>query len=336
VIISRRDFFPALQPLVSLRAGQGHRVALVDIEDVYDEFSYGNKTPQAIKDFLAYATANWQTRPGFVLLAADASYDPKNHLGFGDSDIVPTKLIDTELMETASDDSLADFNADGLADLAVGRLPVRTAREAAALAAKIVSYEQTARPEGALLVVDDNEEFDFEAPSRELRRLIPANVRTEEVNRGRMDAAAAKSLLLSLLNRGQRIVNYNGHANVDGWRGNLLNSDDALSLSNGDNLSLFVMMTCLNGYFHDAQLDSLAESLMKAERGGAIAVWASSGMTGPGEQAPMGLEVFRRLFDSNSTLTLGEITARAKSASKNRDVRLTWILFGDPTTRLKP
>jgi hypothetical protein len=336
VVITRRDFFPALQPLVDLRSGQGYKVALVDIEDVYDEFSHGNKTPRAIKDFLAYAYANWQVRPGSVLLAADASYDPKNYLGFGDNDLVPTRLIDTQLMETASDDWLADFNEDGLADMAVGRLPVRNAREAAALAAKIVAYEQAARPEGALLVADDNDEFDFEAPSRELRRLIPAGVTTEEINRGRMDAAAAKSMLLSLLNKGQRIVNYNGHANVDGWRGNLLGSDDAASLSNGDNLSLFVMMTCLNGYFHDAQLDSLAESLMKAERGGAIAVWASSGMTGPGDQAPMGLEVFRRVFDSNSTLTLGEVTARAKAASKNRDVRLTWILFGDPTTRLKP
>jgi hypothetical protein len=336
VIITRRDFFSALQQLVSLRTGQGYNVALVDVEDVYDEFSYGNKSPHAIKDFLAYAKASWQVRPEFVLLAADASYDAKNYLGFGDSDLVPTKLIDTQLMETASDDWLADFNADGMADLAVGRLPVRSAREAATLAAKIVRYEQIARPEGALLVIDDTEEIDFAAPSRELRRLIPANVRVEEINRGGMDPAITKSTLLNSLNRGPRIVNYNGHANVDAWRGNLLTSDDAASLTNGDNLSLFVMMTCLNGYFTDAQLDSLAESLMKAEQGGAIAVWASSGMTEPGDQAPMALDVFKRLFDSNSTLTLGEVTVRAKAASKNKDVRLSWILFGDPTTRLKP
>jgi hypothetical protein len=336
VIITRRDFFSALQPLVDYRTGQGYKVALVDIEDVYDEFSFGNKTPLAIKDFLAYAAANWTIKPAFVLLAADASLDPKNYLGFGDNDLVPTKLIDTQLMETASDDWLADVNLDGAADLAVGRLPVRNAREAATLAAKIVAYEQNARPQGALLVTDDNEEFDFEVPSRELRSLIPANVRTEEINRGRMDAAAARSLLLSSLNKGPRIVNYNGHANIDGWRGGLLTSADAISLSNGDSLSLFVMMTCLNGYFQDAQLDSLAESLMKAERGGAIAVWASSGMTGPGDQAPIDLELFKRLFDSNASLTLGEATARAKTASKNRDVSFTWILFGDPTTRLKP
>jgi hypothetical protein len=161
-------------------------------------------------------------------------------------------------------------------------------------------------------------------------------VRTEEFNRGRIDPLIARSLLLNLLNRGPRVVNYNGHANVDGWRGGLLTSDDAISLSNGDNLSLYVMMTCLNGYFHDAQLDSLAESLMKAQQGGAIAVWASSGMTGPGDQAPIDLELFRRLFDPSSSLTLGEATARAKAASKNKDVRMTWILFGDPTTRLRP
>jgi hypothetical protein len=123
---------------------------------------------------------------------------------------------------------------------------------------------------------------------------------------------------------------------VDSWRGSLLTADDAISLSNGENLPLFVMMSCLNGYFQDAQLDSLAESLMRAEQGGAVAVWASSGMTGPSDQAPVDLELFRRLFDSNSSLTLGETTARAKAASRNKDVRLTWILFGDPTTRLKP
>ena len=38
-------------------------------------------------------------------------------------------------------------------------------------------------------------------------------------------------------------------------------------------------MTCLNGYFQDPAMDSLAEALMKSEKGGAIAVWASSGMT---------------------------------------------------------
>ena len=39
--------------------------------------------------------------------------------------------------------------------MAVGRLPVRSVSEAAAMVAKIISYEQAARPEGVLLVADD-------------------------------------------------------------------------------------------------------------------------------------------------------------------------------------
>jgi hypothetical protein len=71
----------ALEPLRQLRESQGLRVALIDIEDLYDEFSFGNKSPRAIKDFLASAKARWSRAPRFVLLVGDASFDPRNYLG---------------------------------------------------------------------------------------------------------------------------------------------------------------------------------------------------------------------------------------------------------------
>ena len=144
----------------------------------------------------------------------------------------------------------------------------------------------------------------------------------------------AKGRLLDALNRGPRVVNYYGHANVNQWRGNLLTGGDAAQLANGGDLSLFVMMTCLNGYFHDPALESLAESLLKA-KGGAVAVWASSGMTEPGDQSLMDIEMCRRLFDADSGLTVGEASLRAKVAVRSRDARLIWILLGDPATRLR-
>ena len=336
VIFTRREFMLALEPLRALRQSQGYKVAVVDIEDVYDEFSYGNKTPQAIKGFLAYARGNWKIAPRFVILAGDASYDSKNYLGFGANDLVPTGLIDTQLMETASDDSLADFDGDGLADMAVGRLPIRSARDAAAIVTKIVGYDRGSRSEGVLLVADDGlDGVDFEANSAELRSLIPADQRVEEINRGGLDPATAKSRLLDAINRGHRVVNYDGHGNLDSWRGGLLTTEDVNGLSNGDHLSLFVMMTCLNGYFFDAQFDSLAESLLRADKVGAVAVWASSGMTPQGDQGVMDIEMFKRLFDTNNQLTLGEIALRAKAQGINTDARLSWVLFGDPTTRLR-
>ena len=333
VIITRRELVESLKPLVVLRQHEGFSVALVDIEDIYDEFSFGEKTPLAVKDFLAYATSNWKKKPRFALFAGDASYDPKNYLGSGDSDLVPTKLIDTDFMETASDDWLADFDDDGVADLAIGRLPVRTPEEARLLVSKIVAHESSSASQEVLLAADANDGFDFEAADDQLASLIPPSLRVTRVNRGRVGTETAKKNLLDGIRRGQKLVNYSGHGSVNQWRANFLTDADALELAN-DHLPVFVLMTCLNGYFHDPALDSLAESLLKAEHGGAVAVWASAGMTLPDDQAAMNQEFYRLVF-SDPTLALGEAARRAKFASSDSDVRRTWVLFGDPAMKLK-
>jgi len=159
-------------------------------------------------------------------------------------------------------------------------------------------------------------------------------LRITQVNRGRLDPEMARRSLFEALYRKQFLVNYVGHGSVNQWRANLLTNDDALDLRN-DHLPLFVMMTCLNGYFHDPALDSLGESLMKAERGGAVAVWASSGMTLPTDQALMNQELYRLIFSSNPSLTLGEAVRRTKLSVSDADVRRTWILLGDPATKLR-
>ncbi|HKP86125.1 MAG TPA: C25 family cysteine peptidase, partial [Blastocatellia bacterium] len=124
---------------------------------------------------------------------------------------------------------------------------------------------------------------------------------------------------------------------VDLWRGSLLTSSDAAGMP-GAGGTLFFAITCLNGYYQDPLLDSLAESLVKAEHGGAAAVWASSGMCAADEQLVMNLELFRLIFggDSNGEpLTFGEAALKAKSVINDSDVRRTYILFGDPAMRLR-
>src|SRR5204863_9153573 len=55
IIITSKEFLSAVEPLRLARQSDGYKVAVVNIEDIYDEFSYGNKSPKAVKDFLAYA-----------------------------------------------------------------------------------------------------------------------------------------------------------------------------------------------------------------------------------------------------------------------------------------
>ena len=77
------------------------------------------------------------------------------------------------------------------------------------------------------------------------------------------------------------------------------------------------------------------EALLLAPRGGAIAAWSSTGMTLPTDQLHA-VQVVVKLLFGDPGMTLGEAMIRAKRAIGDVDVRRTWILHGDPTTRLAP
>jgi hypothetical protein len=346
VIITRREWFATVEPLAARRESEGLRATLVDIEDIYDEFAFGNKRPQAIRDFFSYAKGNWKVAPSYALVVGDASYDPKNYLGYGENDVVPTKLIDTTFMETASDEWFGDFDGDGISEVMTGRLPARDAAEASRMIAKLLRYEQSdstpSAPSApsALLVSDANDGYDFEQTIDDLRGLLPPSMRVEAIKRGQLDAATAKGQLLKALASGQQLVNYVGHGSLNAWRGNLLTAAEAGELTNTQ-LSVFVLMNCLNGMVQEAGGDSLGEALLKAERGGAVAAWASSGMTFPQAQAEMNRALYRELFapshqDGKGIVRrIGEAIQKAKRATSDPDIRRTWILLGDPTLRLR-
>jgi hypothetical protein len=338
VIISHGLFLESLEPLKAFRESQGLSVALIDVEDLYDEFSFGIKTPRAIKDFLLRAKTSWQRPPRFVLLVGDASFDPRNYYGFGNFDFVPTKLVETVYIETASDDWFVDFNSDGLPDMAIGRLPVRTAEEASKIVSKIVGYEQSKEQQRDVLLVADmkDKDFDYMAASVAVKAILPENLRVSEVYRDQFpDDVQVKTELLRRLNQGPLLVNYIGHGTLEFWRGDVFGSDDAEVLTNGLRLPFVIGMTCLNGFFQDVYYETLAESFLKAKNGGAVAVWTSSGVTEPDKQAVMNKEMVRLLFNGEG-LTIGEAAIKAKAATSDQDIRRTWILFGDPSTRLKP
>lgn len=336
IILTHRDFKDAVKPLADLRRSQGLEVAVVDVEDVYDEFSYGAHSGQAVKDFFAWTRRNWALAPRYALLVGDASIDPRNYLGLGNQDFVPTKLIDATVLETASDDALCDFDNDGLADVAVGRLPVKTVEQARKVLGKITNYAAGQASYGALLVSDRKEGYDFEAASAEVRGLLPQDMNVTSVNRRDNPAEQVKSEIVGGINAGPLLVNFAGHGSSDVWTGaSVLNSSDALTLANGNRLPLFVLMTCLNGRFQDPFRETLAEALMRADNGGAVAVWASSGLTEPDSQALVDQQLMRLLFAAEPSRTLGDVVRGAKEATANMDVRRTWILFGDPTMRIR-
>ena len=335
-IVSNSLFLSGLAPLKKLRESQGLSVALIDVQDLYDEFSYGAKSPTAVRDFLETARAEWRRTPRFLLLVGGASYDPRSYLENGDLDLVPTKLVYTAYLQTASDDWYADFLGNGLPQLAVGRLPVDTAAEATALVSKIVGYDQTRgatwRNDVVLVAGQNDSDDDFEGATATVKAALPGSLPVTTIYQG--SSIDAYGDLVNALQKGAGVVNFMGHGSVGIWAGGLLDATQAASLTTGKYLPFFASMTCLNGYFiDDANEPSLATALLVAPAGGAIAVWASSGLTNASSQTPLDVALMKALYGS-PTETIGEAAAAAKRAVTDLDVRRTWILLGDPATRL--
>lgn len=335
VIISHKDFIPSLSPLVAKRQAEGHSVLVADVDDVYDEFGYGEHGPQAIKAFLQHASTHWATPPHYVIFAGDASFDPRNYTGNGNWDLVPTKLVDATYNETSSDDWMADFDDDGIGDISLGRLPVRSPAEADLVVSKLVNFTPLS-PQSALLVADfqGNYYYSFENANDELETLLNQLVPQMTVNRiNRPDNTNVESQVINKINDGQALVTYSGHGNVDIWS-NSFSSNGATGLANGNKLAFVVVMDCLNGYYQDPTLLSLSEALLKAQNGGAIATFASSGLTLPDGQHLMSQHLFSLLYGAQP-ISLGDAIRQAKSATTDFDVRRTWILFGDPSLKIR-
>jgi hypothetical protein len=274
------------------------------------------------------------------LLNGRASIDPRNYLGFGHLDLVPTKIVATSIMMTASDDWFSDFNNTGLPAIATGRLPVSTTDEATLVAGRVAAYEgqSTNGPwtSQALMVADVNGTENFSKDSQIVQAQLPASMQVTDVFTTTSTIAAAKQQIISSINSGQLLVNYAGHGSEDQWSGDdLFDNNTATALTNGSSLPVFLIMDCLNGFFQDVYEQPLGVTLMLAPNGGAVAVLASSGLNQSAPQTTLNKLVVQNAMHAPYP-ALGDAIVQAKSGITDLNVRKTFNLLGDPAMQIKP
>ena len=338
VIITHPDFASTVEPLVNLRKSQQHQVAVVTVDQLFDAYNYGERSPFALQSYLQFASTKWNEKPQSVLLLGDASFDPRDYLGLGDFDFVPTRIIETAAFKTASDDWFSDFQNTGFATIPTGRIPARTAADAALVISKIVNYErntsQGSWQQQALIVADQNVGVDFSSEADLATALLPPSLVATKILADGQSTTAVSEQIFEAVNSGTLLVNYTGHGAEQQWSfSDLLDNTSAATLSNGGRLPVFLLMDCLNGFFHDVYAESLSTALLLAPNGGAVAVWASSGFTTAPPQAAMDQALLRTLA-ANPSQPLGRSILTSKLKITDPDVRRTWILFGDPAMRV--
>lgn len=378
IVITHDDFVSQAQRLESLRenwhngdSNQRMAVEVVNIQDVFDEFSCGMYDPVAIRDFLLYAYANWQTRPTYVVLFGDGDYDPKNILVKTDKNWIPTyhtEDYNSEAENYRVTDSwftyLVGGDGDYTMDMAIGRLPVRSLTEAQAYMDKLIKYE-TAPDFGpwrnTVVMVADDENYAGGVPlsietvhivdTEELVDLrTPAYFDIKKVYLTEFPAVqsasisgirkpAATETLLRLLNSGALLVNYTGHGNPNVWTHErvLELSTDLDRIQNGDRQALWVAATCTFGKFDMPERQSFAEQLLLLPQRGAVAVFATTRDVFSNYNAALNQALFQNLFSNgqiSTPLGIAHMRARAQTGNFSTVNDEKFHLYGDPSMRL--
>lgn len=360
IIISHSDFLSQAQTLANWRQNHGLNTMVVDLQDVYDEFGYGNDSVYAIREFLSHAYYHWaKPAPAYVVLMGDGHYDPKNILRQNRPMYIPPFLrnVDFRLKENSSDNSYVFLAGDDLLpEMMIGRLSVNTPAEAQTVVSKIIAYESDQNSNTWKRVVTDLADKADSAgnfPSLSyflIRDELPAVYK--DVNQSiyyqitHPDLPSTQAAILDAFNDGNLIFNFIGHASQSQYgNASFFNLGSLSQLNNTDKLSINVIMSCLEGYYIDARrpgqtnlIDSLAEQFVRYPNGGAVASWSSAGFAVATGHDHLNRGFFRAVF-SNRVETIGEAVQsglfRLWEYSRFQELLHLYHLFGDPAMKFQ-
>ncbi|MED5433372.1 MAG: C25 family cysteine peptidase [Candidatus Neomarinimicrobiota bacterium] len=353
IIIGPESFRMASNSLINHRPNTFYS----SLENIYDEFSGGNKDPIAIRYFLNWAQNNWNSSPSTVLFMGDADYDYRNISGFSKM-VIPTIQIGT-LNTHATDDRLVAFNGT-IPEMASGRFPARTEDEVKNFSNKIIEFENKINSESwrqkITLVADDPsrpEKESFELAigkshtfnSEKLSKLIPDFMEIKklylvdykEVNDGTplgVTKPSATQELIDIINSGTSIINYIGHGNSTQWAQEkllILNEqrNDIELMNTKMRLPLWIAGTCNWGHFDNINEESFAEELIRTPLDAASAVISTSRGISVTSNIQFLNRLFSEIFKNNNitSKTIGSVLQSVKTGGSDGEL---FHLFGDP------
>ncbi|WP_179862178.1 C25 family cysteine peptidase [Longibacter salinarum] len=375
VILTTKSLRPSADDLANYRRTQnGFDVAVVEVQDVYDEFDYGRPTPIAIRRFVR-ASQSWTGgAPRFLTIWGDAQYPI---------------YTDDEIDEVRPSWSVSSFGfppsdgwfamqQNGPTDwselLAVGRVPIRSNEHGRTYLDKLTTYESAPRDrwqQRMLLLAGGTSSFEQQQlqsssnrwGERATRRstpqgdtLYPAgmdSIRYYKSINDPLDVSFQDSLAQDL-RQGVGWLNYFGHSAAQTWE---IVTDPPSEFDNAGRLPMVVSLGCRTGSFAGGRYEvrsapSLGEQLVvgsvnasgQVEPGaenGSIAHWGSSALGNLRPSAILNDALINRVFrDTMRVLGVAIQQAKADVAASYGGsptyVRhlLQYSLLGDPATRL--
>lgn len=342
----------ALDTLVQLRSAD-YSVKVVEIEQIYAQFGDHVPTAAAIHDYVKYAVANLGTQ--FVTLIGSDTYDYKNNGNSNSVSFIPTKYAQTPggqlfVRQTPSDASYGDVDDDGVPDVAVGRLSVRTQAELDTVLEKIQDYQAREGYSGRILIAADKADIgngiEFSDDVDAMIDAIPNDwqgfIRDDFKAIPDVDGdQQARDKVLNAINAGVSVAAYIGHSSQEQWSRAtppLFKATDIAGLTNLDKPTMITQWGCWNTYFVDPSGNSMADQFLVGENGAVTVLGASTLTTSEGERA-LGIELNKRMYLQGKPIGQAVIEAKQALAVTDpgaSDILLGWQIIGDPALVINP
>ncbi len=358
IIITHPDFMEAALRLKALRENQypdsgitEPHVKIVDINQIYDEFSYGLLKPQALRDFVSYAFNNWKSpAPAYVVLLGDMSHDYRQLLPTSRPNFIPSLPYFVYPYGIApSDNLIVDVAGNDLApDLAIGRLSCETPAEAGILLDKLENYPQDNTKywkEDVMLAAsglsaDDEPHYHFNLYSNSLANtyLIPNGIHPSRIfnfptNHQDSMYIGGGLKIRQEIDEGVVVGNYYGHGGGYQWD-LIFTSDDIAALNNPGRLPLILSVTCYTAHFDDQ--DVFGEQFNKLPGKGSIGFFGNTVLTYWPIGAIIDEAIFNQIFN-NRNYVVGKALFEAKNdvSGGYYDSQITLLTYlGDPGLKL--
>ena len=190
-----------------------------------------------------------------------------------------------------------------------------------------------------MLADNPDDSGNFPADSDTLVSIIPSDFTVEKIYASEHSLIDTRQLLIDGINRGAMLINFMGHGGLGqlGRKG-LLKTSDVNSLTNGERMPILTAMTCVVGRYSTPGYDSLSESLILKENGGAIAVIAPTGLSIHSQAMLLNQKFFSAVFEDGEDL-IGDAIINAyrnysNSGGDNYTLRI-YNLIGDPALIIK-
>ncbi|MCP4441528.1 MAG: type IX secretion system sortase PorU [Aureispira sp.] len=370
LIVYHADFKSAADRLAAHRSSHsGISIELVDVEQIYNEFSSGNPDISAVRDFskLLYDRSTVTDGLKYILLFGAGSFDYKA-LGRGrnasnnpnyvllyetPSSLNPnTSYTTDDFFGILDDGEGGNMNAPVAMDIAVGRLPARSLDDANVMVDKIIYYDTHAKTladwRNQTTFIADDEDSDRHLKGAE-RMVQVMNLNYPDYNIDKIYSDAYQQITTSggsrypdvndnILNRifkGSFMINYLGHGGDNGWaQERIFTNSEISSLKNKDKMPLFVTATCSFGPHDNPNNISAAELLLLNPEGGAIALLTTLRLVYAHNNETLTEKTIYNIFApiNGKMPAIGEAFRRAKNEALITvpDLR-KYALLGDPS-----